>query len=68
MHCDFQSFSSNKSDLSLVDNQFALETWKKTVDVQKHFNDLQLRVRNYSIVLIGAMIAAIGFTFKLNME
>lgn len=68
MYCDFQSFSTHDSDLGLQDNQFALETWKKTVDVQKHFNDLQLKIRNYSIVLIGAMTAAIGFTFQLKME
>ena len=34
MHCDFQPFSSNNSDQGIIENQLALETWKKTVDVK----------------------------------
>ncbi|TGR62067.1 hypothetical protein EN866_41865, partial [Mesorhizobium sp. M2D.F.Ca.ET.223.01.1.1] len=50
-HCDFVSFSdaeqntvlSRKDELNL-----AVDAWKKTVDVQQHFNDLEMRVRNFA--------------------
>jgi phosphoglycolate phosphatase-like HAD superfamily hydrolase len=35
-----------------------IEVWKKTVDVQQHFNDLELRIRNYAITLIVATLGA----------
>lgn len=35
-----------------------IEIWKKTIDVQQHFNDLELRIRNYAVTLIVAIIGA----------
>lgn len=37
-----------------------LDAWKKAVDVQQHFNDLELRVRNLAMTLLGAAIGALG--------
>lgn len=37
-----------------------LDAWKKTVDVQQHFNDIELRIRNLAITLLAAAIAALG--------
>ena len=31
-----------------------VEAWKKTVDVQQQFNDIELRIRNYAITLLVA--------------
>jgi hypothetical protein len=31
-----------------------IEIWKKIVDVQQHFNDLELRVRNFALIVTGA--------------
>lgn len=41
-----------------------LEVWKVTVDVQKHFNDLSMRVRNIAITVFGALLAAAGYALK----
>lgn len=41
-----------------------LEVWKTTVDVQKHFNDLGLRVRSIAITVLGAFLAASGYALK----
>jgi hypothetical protein len=41
-----------------------LEVWKVTIDVQKHFNDLSLRVRSIAITVLGAFLAAASVTFK----
>jgi hypothetical protein len=46
----------------------ALETWKKCVDVQQHFNDLCLRIRNFAITVAGALLAAVGFTYQYGLE
>ena len=37
-----------------------LDAWKKAVDVQQHFNDLELRVRNLAMTLLGAAVGALG--------
>ena len=42
----------------------ALEVWKVTIDVQKHFNDLSMRVRNFAITVLGALLAAAGYALK----
>jgi hypothetical protein len=38
----------------------ALEIWKVTIDVQKHFNDLSIQVRNFAMTELGALLAAAG--------
>jgi hypothetical protein len=39
-----------------------VDAWKKVVDVQQHFNDLELRIRNLMVTLLGAAVAALGVT------
>src|SRR5437899_11145375 len=41
-----------------------LEVWKVTIDVQKHFNDLSMRVRNFAITVPGALLAAARYALK----
>lgn len=45
-------------------SSLVLEAWKKTVDVQQHFNDLELRIRNYALTLLAATFGAAGFVLK----
>ncbi|MCZ7854726.1 HAD family hydrolase [Agrobacterium salinitolerans] len=70
IHCDFESFNIKPS--TIVDDktatQYALETWKKTVDVQQHFNDLEMRIRNFAITVVGALIASVGFTYQQGLQ
>jgi hypothetical protein len=42
----------------------ALEVWKATIDVQKHFNDLCLRVRSIAVTVLGAFLAAAGYALR----
>lgn len=70
IHCDFEPFSK-KPDTTADDDkaaQFALETWKKTVDVQQHFNDLEMRIRNFAITVVGVLIASVGFTYQQGLQ
>lgn len=46
------------------DEKAQLEVWKVTIDVQKHFNDLSMRVRNFAITVLGAFLAAAGYALK----
>ncbi|WP_145979693.1 hypothetical protein [Chelatococcus daeguensis] len=50
------------------DIKAAIEIWKKTIDVQQHFNDLCLRIRNTAITVVGALLAAMGFTYQQGLE
>jgi phosphoglycolate phosphatase-like HAD superfamily hydrolase len=45
-----------------------IEIWKTTIDVQKHFNDLGLRVRNFAITVTGAILGAAGFAVKEGLS
>ena len=70
IHCDFESFDLTP-DTTVDDKtttQYALETWKKTVDVQQHFNDLEMRIRNFAITVVGALIASVGFTYQQGLQ
>jgi hypothetical protein len=41
-----------------------VEVWKKIVDVQQHFNDLELRIRNFALLVTGAFIGLGGYAIK----
>ena len=43
---------------------FVMDAWKKTIDVQQHFNDIELRIRNYAVTLLVAMLGAVAFAIK----
>jgi hypothetical protein len=45
-----------------------IELWKQTITVQQHFNDLQLRIRNFAITVFGAVIGATAFALKENLQ
>jgi phosphoglycolate phosphatase-like HAD superfamily hydrolase len=45
-----------------------VEVWKKTIDVQQHFNDIELRIRNFAITILLAAIGAAGFALKENLK
>jgi hypothetical protein len=45
-----------------------LEAWKTTVEVQQHFNDLEMRIRSVAITVLGAFLAAAGFSMKEKLQ
>lgn len=38
--------------------EFALEAWKTTVEVQQHFNTIEMQIRNLAVTVLTAAIAA----------
>jgi hypothetical protein len=47
--------------------QRVIAVWEKTVDVQMHFNDIQMKIRNVSFAFLAATIAAVGFLLRENI-
>lgn len=47
-----------------LDPAVLLDIWKHTVNVQMHFNDLELRIRNYALIVAGALLALGGYAIK----
>jgi hypothetical protein len=43
-----------------------LEAWKVTVEVQQHFNDIEMKIRNYALTLLLAVAAAAGVALREN--
>ena len=44
--------------------ELQLKAWEKTVEVQEHFNDISLRIRNLFVTLLAATIAIVGYGVK----
>jgi len=42
----------------------AMEAWKKAVDVQQHFNDIELRIRNLALTVLGGVLSVAGLILK----
>jgi phosphoglycolate phosphatase-like HAD superfamily hydrolase len=59
-HFTFRPFA-DKSQAALGR---VVEVWKKTVDVQQHFNDLEMRIRNYAVTVAVAVIGASGLVLR----
>ena len=45
-----------------------VDIWKKVIDVQQHFNDIALRIRNYALTLFTAIMGGIGFLEKDKVQ
>ncbi|MFY0686580.1 MAG: hypothetical protein JXQ90_05415 [Cyclobacteriaceae bacterium] len=46
---------------------FLVELWRETIGVQKHFNDLSLKVRSYLVTVLGGLIVAVAYLYKENV-
>jgi hypothetical protein len=61
---NFAPFRENSSGrMALV-----LDAWKKTVDVQQHFNDLELRIRNYAVTVLAAILGLAAYGIKEDIR
>jgi len=45
-----------------------LTIWEKTIDVQMHFNDISMRIRNLFISVMLAVVGAIGWVIDKGYE
>lgn len=49
------------------DIQIALEAWKKTIEVQEHFNDLEMRIRNFAVTVFVAILGVAGVAVQNHL-
>jgi HAD superfamily hydrolase (TIGR01549 family) len=56
----FARFVEPRRALTKEDKTAVVEAWKKTIDVQQHFNDLEMRIRNFALTMIVAILGTIG--------
>ncbi|EEO5242611.1 hypothetical protein G6B77_004533, partial [Salmonella enterica] len=54
--------------MKLEQLKLKIDVWKTVIDVQKHFNDLEMKVRNFGILILSAFIGAIGVSFNSGSE
>ncbi len=51
-----------------TDKKLLLEAWKQCVDVQMHFNDMEMKIRSLAVTVITAISGAIGYLLKENIH
>ena len=58
-------FLSPSGDITKEERlKIKVDIWKTVVNTQQHFNDLEMRIRNFAILILSAFIGAIGVSFK----
>jgi hypothetical protein len=45
-----------------------LRIWEKTIDVQQHFNDIEITIRNYALTLFTGIAAGVGYLLKEHIN
>lgn len=45
-----------------------LKVWDRTIEVQQHFNDIEITIRNYALTLFTAIIAGIGYLLEKRID
>jgi hypothetical protein len=56
--------STSVETLGELNNDQLIDIWKTSIDVQQHFNDLELRIRNFAVTLLVAVVGATAFSLK----
>jgi len=59
-------FTELKNNIANEDKKNIIEIWKNIVDVQKHFNNIGIRIRTVTLSLFTFLISAVGFAIKEN--
>lgn len=57
--------SSQVTEKDLLDYDF--QAWQKSIDVQQHFNNLEMQVRNFAITVLAGVIGAAAVVYKESL-
>lgn len=61
-------FSWLKKNSEETNKKLLLDAWKKCVDVQMHFNDMEMKIRTLAVTVITAISGAISYLLKENIH
>jgi len=50
------------------DRNNLITIWENIISVQKHFNDIEIRIRNCALTLYTFILAGIGYAVKENVK
>lgn len=53
-----------QTDLNLEKLKCNVEIWKKVIDVQQHFNIIEMQIRNFAVTILAGIIAAAGLALR----
>lgn len=56
--------STSLPAISPFDEKDVVSAWQTSLEVQQHFNDLELQIRNFAITLLVAVMGGTAFTLK----
>lgn len=61
-----QAAAGNNAAPPLPGSEYSqlIDIWKKSVEVQQHFNELELQIRNFAVTLLVAVLGATAFALK----
>jgi hypothetical protein len=48
--------------------EILMDAWKKMIDVQQHFNDIELRIRNFAVTVFAASFGALAYALEKPSE
>ncbi|MCC4863320.1 SH3 domain-containing protein [Vibrio splendidus] len=66
----------NTNDQTNIDNQLTLnerttlllDYWKQTSNVQQHFNDVSMKLRNFAVVVFSGFLTGVGLAIHKNIS
>jgi hypothetical protein len=59
--------SSTNAPVNQPSADSIIEVWKKTVEVQQHFNEIEMKIRNLAVTLLVGAIGAAALTLEKQM-
>lgn len=67
LYNNFNFFNfERKIDTNYKDS--VIKTWEKTIDVQQHFNDIELKIRNFALTAYTFLIGGVGYLEKEELS
>ena len=61
---DFVPYRGRKAPVEQVNFSNVIELWKKTIDVQQHFNDIEMKIRQFALTIVAAILGLAGISLK----
>lgn len=61
----------NSSNEKLSDNErtvLLIDYWKQTSNVQQHFNDVSMKLRNFAVVVFSGFLTGVGLSIHNNVS
>lgn len=65
---DYFNFTAFEKKLKRENISSIIEIWKKVVDAQQHFNEIELKIRNLAVTIYTFLLGGIGYCISNEIE